>query len=69
MKPSKKPRGPDPIPPEPPSEALGGTDGEGERPFEQGLEGDEGSGGGARLYIQAGSRMKDLPQDDDETPF
>jgi replicative DNA helicase len=29
----------------------------------------EGSGGGARLYIQAGSRMKDLPQDDDETPF
>src|ERR1700722_2452962 len=29
----------------------------------------EGSGGGARLYIQAGSRMKDLPQDDDDTPF
>jgi replicative DNA helicase len=28
---------------------------------------DEGSG--ARLYIQAGSRMKDLPMDDDETPF
>ena len=29
----------------------------------------EGSGGGARLYIQAGSRMKDLPQEDDDTPF
>ncbi len=29
----------------------------------------EGTGGGARLYIQAGSRMKDVPQDDDETPF
>jgi replicative DNA helicase len=28
-----------------------------------------GSGGGGRLYIQAGSRMKDLPMDDDETPF
>ena len=26
-------------------------------------------GDGARLYIQAGSRMKDLPMDDDETPF
>jgi replicative DNA helicase len=26
-------------------------------------------GGGARLYIQAGSRMKDLPVDDDEAPF
>ena len=26
-------------------------------------------GGGARLYIQAGSRMKDLPMDDDEAPF
>jgi replicative DNA helicase len=25
--------------------------------------------GGARLYIQAGSRMKDVPMDDDETPF
>ena len=24
---------------------------------------------GARLYIQAGSRMKDLPMDDDEAPF
>jgi replicative DNA helicase len=29
----------------------------------------EGEGGGARLYIQAGSRMKDLPVDDDEAPF
>jgi replicative DNA helicase len=26
-------------------------------------------GDGARLYIQAGSRMKDLPQEDDDTPF
>lgn len=26
-------------------------------------------GGGAKLYIQAGSRMKDVPIDDDETPF
>ena len=26
-------------------------------------------GGGARLYIQHGSRMKDLPVDDDESPF
>jgi replicative DNA helicase len=26
-------------------------------------------GDGARLYIQAGSRMKDLPMEDDETPF
>ncbi len=26
-------------------------------------------GGGARLYIQAGSRMKDLPMEDDENPF
>ena len=26
-------------------------------------------GGGAKLYIQAGSRMKDLPIDEDETPF
>jgi replicative DNA helicase len=25
--------------------------------------------GGARLYVQAGSRMNDLPMDDDETPF
>jgi replicative DNA helicase len=25
--------------------------------------------GGAKLYIQAGSRMKDLPIDEDETPF
>ena len=30
---------------------------------------DDGAGGGARLYIQAGSRMKDLPVDDDEAPF
>ena len=30
---------------------------------------DGGVDGGARLYIQAGSRMKDLPMDDDETPF
>ena len=30
---------------------------------------DDGAGGGARLYIQAGSRMKDLPMDDDEAPF
>jgi replicative DNA helicase len=29
----------------------------------------DNEGGGARLYIQAGSRMKDLPMDDDETPF
>ena len=28
-----------------------------------------GADGGARLYIQAGSRMKDLPMDDDEAPF
>jgi replicative DNA helicase len=26
-------------------------------------------GEGAKLYIQAGSRMKDVPMDDDETPF
>src|SRR6185312_4716008 len=26
-------------------------------------------GDGAKLYIQAGSRMKDVPMDDDETPF
>ncbi|HEY4112106.1 replicative DNA helicase [Puia sp.] len=26
-------------------------------------------GNGAKLYIQAGSRMKDVPQDDDDTPF
>ena len=26
-------------------------------------------GDGAKLYIQAGSRMKDVPVDDDETPF
>jgi replicative DNA helicase len=30
---------------------------------------DGGVDGGARLYIQAGSRMKDVPMDDDETPF
>src|SRR6201996_8180946 len=30
---------------------------------------DQGEGGGARLYIQAGSRMKDVPMDDDEAPF
>jgi replicative DNA helicase len=30
---------------------------------------DGGADGGARLYIQAGSRMKDLPMDDDEAPF
>ena len=29
----------------------------------------EGGAGGGKLYIQAGSRMKDLPMDDDETPF
>ncbi|HEV2481865.1 MAG TPA: replicative DNA helicase [Puia sp.] len=30
----------------------------------------QGSDGeGAKLYIQAGSRMKDVPMDDDETPF
>ena len=29
----------------------------------------DNEGGGARLYIQAGSRMKDLPMDDDEAPF
>lgn len=29
----------------------------------------DNDGDGARLYIQAGSRMKDLPMDDDETPF
>ena len=29
----------------------------------------DNEGGGARLYIQHGSRMKDLPMDDDETPF
>ncbi len=28
-----------------------------------------GEGDGAKLYIQAGSRMKDVPMDDDETPF
>jgi len=26
-------------------------------------------GGGAKLYIQAGSRMKDLPIDEDDVPF
>jgi replicative DNA helicase len=30
---------------------------------------DNEGGGGGKLYIQAGSRMKDLPMDDDETPF
>src|SRR5580692_4630650 len=30
---------------------------------------DGGADGSARLYIQAGSRMKDVPMDDDETPF
>lgn len=30
--------------------------------------GDQG-GGNAKLYIQTGSRMNDLPMDDDETPF
>ncbi|HWB93367.1 MAG TPA: replicative DNA helicase [Puia sp.] len=29
----------------------------------------DNEGGGARLYIQAGSRMKDVPMDDDEAPF
>lgn len=30
---------------------------------------DEGNGGGAKLYVQAGSRMNDLPMEDDDTPF
>ncbi|HEY4148880.1 MAG TPA: replicative DNA helicase [Chitinophagaceae bacterium] len=30
---------------------------------------DAAGGSGARLYVQAGSKMKDLPQEDDETPF
>jgi replicative DNA helicase len=30
---------------------------------------DSGDGGGAKLYIQAGSKMNDLPIDDDEPPF
>jgi replicative DNA helicase len=29
----------------------------------------DNEGGGARLYIQHGSRMKDLPMEDDESPF
>ena len=29
----------------------------------------DNEGGGARLYIQAGSRMKDLPMEDDDAPF
>ena len=33
------------------------------------VQGDDAGGGGARLYIQAGSRMKDLPMDDDDAPF
>jgi replicative DNA helicase len=32
------------------------------------VQGGEG-GSGAKLYIQAGSRMNDLPMDEDETPF
>ncbi|HSC37257.1 MAG TPA: DnaB-like helicase C-terminal domain-containing protein, partial [Chitinophagaceae bacterium] len=27
------------------------------------------AGGGAKLYVQAGSKMKDLPQEDDDAPF
>ena len=27
------------------------------------------SGGGARMFIQTGSKMNDLPQDDEDTPF
>ncbi len=30
---------------------------------------DEGGGGGERLYIQTGSKMNDLPPDDEEPPF
>lgn len=33
------------------------------------VQGNDGDGGGARLYIQAGSRMKDVPMDDDDAPF
>jgi replicative DNA helicase len=33
------------------------------------VQGDADAGGGAKLYIQAGSRMKDVPIDEDETPF
>jgi replicative DNA helicase len=31
--------------------------------------GDMPAGGGARLYVQAGSKMNDLPMDDEDTPF
>jgi replicative DNA helicase len=31
--------------------------------------GEDGGGGGGKLYIQAGSRMKDVPMDDDDAPF
>jgi replicative DNA helicase len=27
------------------------------------------AGGGAKLYVQAGSKMKDLPVEDDDAPF
>ena len=30
---------------------------------------DDAPGGGARLYVQAGSKMNDLPIDDEESPF
>ena len=30
---------------------------------------DDAHGGGAKLYIQTGSRMNDLPMDDEEPPF
>ena len=30
---------------------------------------DDAPGGGARLYVQAGSKMNDLPLDDEESPF
>jgi replicative DNA helicase len=30
---------------------------------------DDAASGGARLYVQAGSKMKDLPVEDDDTPF
>ncbi len=33
------------------------------------VQGNDDAGGGAKLYIQAGSRMKDVPIDEDETPF
>ena len=31
--------------------------------------GDMGDQGNAKLYIQTGSRMNDLPMDEEETPF